>query len=122
MATQVTETETFSAENWITGSGDVETTEVSIASGQNIEAKEALAINTTTGKVVTYAEAGANGTNNAVYIAVHAVDATGGEEKAQVYKAGQFNPNEVVWSGTPTNAQKAVAFVGTPISLQEPQA
>lgn len=105
---------------WIVGSGQVETTTVTIKSGQNIAALEVLAIEVATGKVVTYDETATagDGPEVAKYIAVYAVDATGGDVEAEVYKAGQFNAALAVWSGTPTAIEKANQFRGTPISLE----
>jgi len=115
-------TESSTVDNFFTGSAPVETTEVAIKVGQNIAAREVIALETTTGKYVTYAEGGANGTGTALFINAYAVDATAAETNAQVYKAGSFNPDALVFSGTPSAVQKAALFVGTPISLQTPQA
>lgn len=99
------------------GSGQVETIDATVKSGQNLSQYEVVAIETASGEIVTYAEGGSGGAEVARYIAVYAVDATGGATTASFYKAGQFNADVVVWSGTPTDAQKAVAFSDTPISL-----
>ena len=110
------------ADDFFTSSKPVGTREVSVQVGQTIAAREVLAMETTTGKVVTYAEGGANGTNVAAFIAAHAIDASGAGVNAQVYDAGGFNPDLLVFSGTPTQAQIDSMFTGTPIQLQSPQA
>lgn len=122
MTVQVTQEDSIAADNFFTGAKPVSTVERAIKVGQNIAAREVLALETTTGKFVTYAEGGSNGTNVAVAIAAYAVDATAAETGAQVYEAGTFNPDALVFSGTPSAAQIAGLFVGTPISLQTPQA
>ena len=122
MATQLFSTDTATADNFITSGKPTGTREVAVAVGQNIAEREVLAINTATGKVVTYAEAGINGTNIASFIAPYAIDATGAEQLAQVYDAGGFNPDLLVFSGTPSAIQKASMFAGTPIQLQTSQA
>lgn len=105
---------------WIVGNGQVETTTVTLKSGEDIAAREVLAVEVATGKVVTYDESATAGTGPEVakYIAVYAVDATAGDVEAEVYKAGQFNEALAVWSGTPTALQKSNQFRGTPISLE----
>lgn len=121
MTTMLSSTDSFSPDNFFTGSEPVETTEVEFKVGQNVAAREVIAIETATGQAVTFAEGGSGGAEIAVYIAAYAVDATGASTKAQVYKAGSFNPDLLVFSGTPSDAQKAGMFAGTPISLQTPQ-
>lgn len=121
MVQSVTETTSYEPDNFFTGHGDVETAEKSVKVGQNIVAKQVLALETTTGKYVTYAAGGANGTGVAVAIAAYDIDATAAEMSAQLYVKGTFNPEELVFSGTPTDVQKAGLFVGTPIQLQTPQ-
>jgi len=102
---------------WIVGNGQVETITATVKSGQDLAEREVVAIETASGELLTYAEGGSGGAEVARYIAVYAVDATGGATTAEFYKAGQFNADLAVWSGTPTAAQKAVAFSDTPISL-----
>lgn len=114
--------DSIAADNFFTSGKPVGTREVAVKVGQDIAAREVLALETTTGKVVTYAEGGSNGTNIASFIAPFAIDATSAEQNAQVYDAGGFNPDLLVFSGTPSTAQKASMFVGTPIQLQTPQA
>ena len=122
MSEQLFSTDASATDDFFTSSKPVGTREVTITVGQDIAAREVLAVNTSTGKVVTYAEGGSNGTNIASFIAVYAIDATAAEQKAQVYDAGGFNPALLVFSGTPSDAQKAAMFAGTPIQLQAPQA
>lgn len=122
MTEQVTVVESISPDNFITGDKIHGTHEVTVKVGQNISEREVLALETTTGKYVTYAEGGENGTGVATAIAVYPINATAAEAKAQVYDQGSFNPDLLVFSGNPSDAQKAGLFVGTPIVLQTPQA
>lgn len=118
MAEQLYNVETpITHDVFIVGNGQIETITSTVKSGQNIAQYEVVAIETASGELVTYAEGGSGGAEVARYVAVYAVDATGGASAASFYKAGQFNADMVVWSGTPTAAQKAVAFSDTPISL-----
>ena len=121
MAIALNSSDASTVDNFFTGSEPVETTEVTFTTGQVLVAREVVAINTTTGQAVTYTEGGATGTGVAVFITAYAVDATGADTAGQVYKKGTFNPDDIVWSGTPTQAQKDSAFAGTPISLQSAQ-
>jgi hypothetical protein len=122
MTIQVTQTDSIVADDFFTGSKPVGTGEITVKVGQNIAAREVLALESTTGKYVTYTEGGADGTGLAVAISAYAIDATAAEMKAQAYNAGEFNPDLLVFSGTPSDIQKAGLFVGSPISLQTPQA
>ena len=122
MAEQLTKTDALTREVFVTGSEPVETTEVVVASGLTIAAREVLAMNKSTGKVVKFDNAGSNGANQAVFIAPYAIDSTGGEVSTMVYKSGTFNPELIVWANAASDAVKASAFAGTPISLQTPQA
>lgn len=115
-------TESNTPLNKFSGSQPVNTKEVALKVGENIAAMEVVALESTTGKYVTYAEAGANGTNIAVGISAYAVDATSAETNAQIYSAGSFNPDELVFSGTPSALQIANMFADSPIQLQTMQA
>lgn len=106
-------------DNSVTGSDKIHTTQVTIASGQNLPAMAPIAQVTATGKFVIWNPAGTDGSEVPVYLTSYAVDATSGDKQAQVIKAGTFNPEYVQWP-TSTAAQKLRAFVGTPISLQPP--
>ena len=108
-------------DDFFSGDKPVKTKDVALKVGQNVVAREVLALETTTGKYVTYAEGGANGTGVAVAIAAYDTDATGAETVVQAYSEGSFNPEKLVFSGTPSALQKANMFVDSPIVLQTPQ-
>lgn len=107
----------FSYDSFVAGSDEIATTEVVITSGQNLAQYAPLGQVTATGKLVIWAPSATDGSENAVYIAVNATDATGGDITTQVYKAGTFNIDLVAFP-VATDAQKLACFVGTPISLQ----
>ncbi|MDG9783104.1 head decoration protein [Pseudomonas otitidis] len=107
-------------DNWVTGSAPYHTTLGTIASGQNLPAKTPLGQVTATGLLVKWNPAATDGSQNAVYLTAYAVDATAAAKSAQVISGGQFNPEQVAWPVGATAAQKATAFVGTPIGLQLP--
>lgn len=107
-------------DNWVTGSDSYQTTLATVLQGQNLTEKTPLGVIEASGKVVAWDPAAADGSEKAVYITAYAVDATAGDKEAQVIKSGTFNPEQVVWPAGATAAQKLVAFVGTPISLQLP--
>lgn len=121
MTVSLSSTDSITPDDFFTGNQATETKQVTIKVGEDIEAREVLAIESTTGKYVTYAEGGSNGTNVAVAISSYAVDASSAEQEAQVYSAGSFNPELLVFSGTPSDLQIANMFVDSPIVLQKPQ-
>lgn len=107
-------------DNWVTGSAPYHTTLGTVASGQNFPARTPLGQIAATGLLVKWAPAATDGSQKAVYISAYAVNAAGGNKKAQVISGGNFNPELVVWPDGTTEAQKLAAFIGTPISLQPP--
>lgn len=109
------------ADDFFTGDMPVRTKDVALKIGQVVVAREVLALETTTGKYVTYTEGGTNGTGVAAAIAAYDMDATAIESVVQAYSAGSFNPEKLVFSGTPTDLQKANLFVNSQIVLQTPQ-
>jgi hypothetical protein len=62
-----------------------------------------------------------DGTATPVGFLVHGVDASGGETDGQLYVAGVFNPDALVWPSTvQTDSQKHALFVGSGIELRRP--
>jgi len=99
------------------GSEPVHTTEATIASGQNLTKLTPLGQVTATGKFVAWDPAASDGSQKAVYLLAHDVDASTGDVVTQVYKSGNFNV-DLIQFGAATVAQQLACFVGTPISLQ----
>ena len=85
-----------------------------VESGQVLQQFQPVARETSSGKLVAFNPAGADGTNKAVGITAYAVDATGGDVQAAIYFSGNFNTDALVW-GAATDAQKARAFDGSMI-------
>jgi len=107
-------------DNWVTGSDPIQTTEATIASGQNLPEKTPLGQISASGHLTAWDPEAADGSEVAVAMTAYAVDATSAATKAQVIKSGTFNPEQVNWPEGATAAQKLAAFAGTPISLQPP--
>lgn len=110
----------YTPEERFAGSGHIETTEVTIASGQNLDELTPIGLLAADGQAVAWNPDAdpADGSEIAVYVTNYAVDASGGAKKAQVYKAAPLNIEAVNWPDGTTDAQKANAFKGTPISVQ----
>lgn len=109
--------ETYTPDNRFSGSDAAATTEVIIASGEDLAALTPLGQVTASGKFVAWDPAAVDGSEVATRMTVAAVDATGGDVTTQAYKSGTFNTDLVVW-GAATATEKLLAFAGTPISTQ----
>lgn len=112
--------ETYEYEVWETGSDKHATTAGTVASGQDLAKRAPLGLVKASGKFVEWNPAATDGSEVAVRMTAVAVNATGGDADAPMIKSGTFNPELVAWPAGVTDAQKAGAFVGTPISLQLP--
>jgi hypothetical protein len=113
--------QTFEHEVWETGSESQTTTESKIATGQTLGKRAPLAQKTSTGEFHLWDPVASDGTQNATRIAPFAIDTTAGVADKQLIKKGVFNPELIAWPDGVTDAQKLVAFVGSPISLQTPR-
>lgn len=112
--------ETNTNDVWETGSDEQVTTLGVVLSGEDLAARTPLGQVTASGKFVEWAPGASDGSETAVRLTAYAVDASAADESAQLIKSGTFNPNLVAWPSGTTDLQKALAFVGTPISLQSP--
>lgn len=110
----------YGTKTFITGSDPIATTCVTVTGGEDLPAFTPLGIVTASGKYKAFDPKATDGTETAVYLTPHAVKASVGDVETQVYKAGTFNTEVINWPAAITEAQKAGAFVGTPISLQLP--
>lgn len=115
-------TESYNYAHPVSGSDEIATTSVTIASGQNLPANTPLGQVTATGKFVECNPSATNGSQTAVYLTAQAVDASGGDTQAQVIKSGTFDPEQLKWHANFDATKKLTAFVGTPISLQKQSA
>jgi hydroxyethylthiazole kinase-like sugar kinase family protein len=112
--------EAYEYEVFQTGSDQMVTTAGTVTSGQNVAKRTPMGRVTATGKLVAWAPAASNGSEKAIFLSAIAVDATGADKIAPMIKTGTFNPELINWPDGVTDAQKAGAFDGTPISLQLP--
>ena len=107
-------TNTYTPDNWVTGSEPVANATVTLAAGIVAGARTPIEVDAAgVGKVWVPA------TGKAVYLLSLDADTSGGAKAVSEIKAGSFNPDLVQWPAA-TAAQKLGAFVGTPISLQKP--
>ena len=113
--------ETFTPKQRFGGESDVVTTSDVFASGNNVAELTVVARVAATGKIVPWAPGATDGSENAIGITVEAVDATSADKSGPYYIGGVFNPDELVWPGGATDAQKAAAFDRTNISLRTPK-
>ena len=112
----------FSYEDWETGSEPVQTTESVLAAGQGVvPARTPIGIVTATGEWKVSDLANNDGSEVATRMTAFEVDTTVARA-VSTYKVGTFNPELVNWHTSFNDAvKKALAFVGTPISLQTPR-
>jgi hypothetical protein len=111
-------TEALIYEDIISGSDAIATTSVTILSGQDLLAATPIGQVTANGKFVECNPDATNGSQTPKYITAQAIDATGGDTQAQVYKSGTFDTEKIAFHTNFTAVEKLLAFVGTPISLQ----
>ncbi|MFN4003328.1 MAG: head decoration protein [Hylemonella sp.] len=86
--------------------------DVTVASGQSLVAGQVVGRITASGKIAAFNPAASDGTQNAVGIAFGAVDATGGDKPGVIVArhAIVVDRDNLVWAGSPTNAQKDAAI------------
>ena len=114
--------ETFSTTpvDLITGSADVVTKGVTIASGADVAQYTVLGQVTATGKFIPSVATAVDGSQKPVAIAAVAAAAASADVDAPVYLQGVFNPDALVWDASYTDILKSTAFIGTPITLIAP--
>lgn len=106
---------------WIVGDpSKVRTSQATVASGQNLAARAVVAF-TAAGKLTAHAPAATDGTEKAVGILVHAIDASAADVVGAYYTAGDFNHSMCVWAAaTSTLLLRKAAFAGTGINVAAP--
>lgn len=114
-------TETFTPSQRFGGESDVVTESGVVASGNNLAELTVVARVAATSKIVPWAPAATDGSELAIGITCEAIDATSADKEGPYYIGGTFNPDELVWPGAATAAQKAAAFDRTNISLRTPK-
>jgi hypothetical protein len=86
--------------------------DVTVASGQNIAVGQVVGRITASGKIGAFDPAATDGRQNAVGISLTAVDATSGDKPGVIVArhAIVVDRDNLVWGGSPTNAQKDAAI------------
>lgn len=109
---------TFDPVQLFAGDAPIVTAEETVASGQGVLAKYTVVAKNAAGKLVVLAPAAVDGTEIAVGITTQRVDATSGDVRVAMYKAGFFNHLALVWpAATNTLTLRKAAFERTPIMI-----
>ncbi len=136
LAAGVTVEDPFVPFDLFAGDAHVTTDNAEVASGQDLDQFQVVAMNTSGQLVAWDPEADyiadddtvAGGgvslplyASKAIGIMCQACDATSGAKKASFYKSGDFNHSKLVWPlAVSTLAARRAAFAGTPISVKAP--
>ena len=113
-------TETVVPANLIAGHApEIATENGTLITGQNLANFTVLGRITASKKLTKCDPAAADGSQTAVGILVHAMDATSADKAVQFYKAGNFFADALVWhAGFDSAAKKLAAFDGTAIVIR----
>lgn len=93
------ETSTYNPDRLIAG-GNVQTQDVTIASGENVARGAVLGKITASGKYVLSDDAAVDGSEVPRAVLAKAVDATAGDTAGHVFVFGEFNANALIFGGT----------------------
>lgn len=112
--------ETFTPVQLLASGAEVRTLDNQVLDTGNLAQFTVLGRITATGKWVQYAPAAVDGSQFATGILVHAADATSADQVVQVYVAGDFNHEALVWpAAADTLIERQNAFNGTAITVRE---
>lgn len=100
------------------GEADIVTEPATLITGQNLAQRTVVARIAASGKLTQWAPAASDGSQYAVGILQHAINATSADKACVIYTGGIFNIDALVWPGGATAAQKAVAFDRTNIGVR----
>jgi hypothetical protein len=114
------ETYTSTIQQLFAGDGAIRTDNGTFATAQNLVANTVIARITATNLIVPWAPGASDGSQKAIGITCEAVNTTSpaGAAVHPYYISGDFNEAALTFAGTPTAAQKAAAFDGTPITTR----
>lgn len=86
--------------------------DVIVASGQNIAIGQVVGRITASGKIAAFNPGATDGTQNAIGVSLAAVDATASDKPGVIVArhAIVVDRDNLVWGGSPTNAQKDAAI------------
>lgn len=111
--------ETYSNDNLIAGSAPIVTNDGTLITGQNLARGAVVGRITASGKLTLCNPGAADGSEVAMGIMVHAIDATAADKACQFYQGGEFHASEMVWhAGFVTDAAKRAAFDGSAIVIR----
>lgn len=111
--------ETYSNDNLIAGSAPVATGAGTLITGQNLARGAVIGRITASGKFTLCDPDAVDGSEQAVGILVHAIDATAADKGCQFYTGGEFHSSEMVWhAGFDSDVKKLQAFDGSAITLR----
>lgn len=110
--------DSFTPEQPFAGSSDIVTKPDTLASGQNLAQYAVVARITASGLLTVWNPAGNNGSQYAVGILCHAINASAANKACEIYTGGSFNTAALVWPNGTTDAQKASAFDRTNIQIR----
>ena len=114
------ETYTSAIPQLFAGDGAIRTDNGTFATTQVLVANTVIARITATNLIVPWAPGASDGSQKAIGITCEAVNTTSpaGAAVHAYYISGDFNEAALVFAGSPTTAQKAAAFDGTPITTR----
>jgi len=112
--------ETHTEDNLIANSVPaIATDSATLISGQNLVRGVPVGRITASGKLTECNPGAADGSEVALGIMVHAIDASAADKTAQIYIAGSFRMTEMTWhAGFTTTVLKQAAFDGTAIVIR----
>ncbi len=109
-------TETYTPHLELVGSEQPHFASATIGASLSCERLTPLGQISATGALALWDPEASDGSEKAVYMASYTVDPSGGAAKHKVIKSGHWNSDVIAWPESTTDLQKALAFVGTPIS------
>jgi len=111
--------ETSNVQSFVLG-GEPVTDSETILSGQDLAQFSVVGRVTASGKFILSNSGAADGSENPVGITLEAVDATGGDETAPLYKGGEFDLDQCIFHASfSTDLLKKAAFDRTAIVLKK---
>lgn len=109
--------ETLTPDELFAGTAEVTTDIGKLVTGQNLARRTVVGRITASGKLTAWVPGAGDGSQVAIGVLVHAVDATAADKDAQFYRSGVFNIDALGW-GAATTVQKYAAFNASAISVR----
>jgi len=109
----------YSEDNLIAGSSPIVTDSGNLITGQNLARGSVVGRILASDKLTECDLAALDGSEVAVGILVHPIDATAADKVCQIYTGGTFNSDEMTWHASfDTEGKKNAAFDGSAITLR----